>query len=82
MTGLFNLPVVDRGVLAILRTVDVAGLGAVGVSDLVGVDLSGHESTLICRAFDLGAFSFFAKRCGLGLGAFAGAAGLDVVALL
>ena len=82
MAGLFNLPVVDGGVLATLPTVDVAGLGAVGVSDLVGLDLSGHESALICRAFDLEAFSFFAKRCGLGLGVFAGAADLDVAALM
>ena len=79
---LFSLPGVDGGVLATLPTVDVAGLGAGGVSDLVGLDISGHESALICRAFDLEAFSFFAERCGLGLGAFAGAADLEVVALL
>ena len=82
MAGLFNLPVVDGGVLATLPTVDVAGLGAVGVSDLVGLDLSVHKSALICRAFDLEAFSFFAKRCGLGLETFVGAADLDVVVLL
>ena len=82
LVGLFNVLGVDGSVLARSPTVDVAGLGAVGVSDLVGLDLSGHESALICRSFDLEAFSFFAKRCDLGLEAFAGAADLDVVVLL
>ena len=82
MARLFNLHVVDGDVLATLPTVDVAGLGAVGVSDLVGLDLSGHESAFICRAFDLEDCFFFAKRCGLGLEVFAGAADLDVVVLL
>jgi len=35
MAGLFNSLGVDRGVLATLPTVDVAGVGAVGVSDLL-----------------------------------------------
>lgn len=82
MAGLFNLLGVDRGVLATLPTVDVAGVGAVGVSDLVGLDLSGLQAALIYRAFDLEALSFFAERCGLGLETFAGAADLDVVVLL
>ena len=65
MAGLFNLLGVDGGVLAILPTVDVAGVGVVGVSDLVGLDLSGLEAALIYCAFDLEALSFFAE---LGLG--------------
>ena len=82
MAGLFNLLGVDGGVFARVPTVDVAGLGAISVSDLVGLDLCGLEFALICRAFDLEACSFLAERCGLGLEAFAGAADLDVVVLL
>ena len=79
MAGLFNLLGVDGGVLATLPTVDVAGVGVVVLSYLVGLDLSGLS---IYRTFDLEALSFFAKRCGLGLETFAGAADLDVVVLL
>ena len=82
MAGLFTLLGVDVGVLAALPTLDVDGLDVVGVSGLAGLDLAGLEVALICCAFDLEAFSFFAERCGLGLEAFAGAAKLDVVLLL
>ena len=82
MAGLFTLLRVDVSVLTASPTLDVACLGAVGVLSLAGLDSARLEEALICRAFHLEAFSFFAKRCGLGLDAFAGAANLDFVLLL